>query len=451
MATVRNSLRDVDPTAITICKQGANRQRIMLKKAAPEPTVLLTERRLLKSTAEEWSTFYCVVAEPGAEEDPGMTGDQDSVDVWDDPDEIRKAAHRLLKNAAYVNAKHDDPAAEGAAIVESAVALNDFDVVAADGGEAVTVKKGSWYVGIELPDELRKQVDAGEVTGISLEGSGIRVPLEKADPKAQGTKGKDRDAGGTHRTCPKCSAKVKFGVKTCPNCKAAIPSSNKGALKKLWAALMPEEPMPEQLAKTNDFADVIAERELQDSLYRAWWALEGVIFDAFRDEDEADPKGVVTRSLAQFETYLLEKLDTVPADQREGLAKELASVRSQEPEEELDTMPLTAEETAEIAEIKKSGEETATAVAALSDGFKTLLEHVKGEGKEPVKKAGDDDSIEGVVEKLGKVADAVDKLDTDLTTIAASVESLGEGASTQPAESQNGAVRKSNPLAGLLS
>ena len=218
---------------------------------------------------------------------------------------------------------------------------------------------------------------------------------------------------------------------------------------------MPGEPVPEQLAKTNDFADVIAERELQDSLYRAWWALEGVIFDAFRDENEADPKGVVTRSLAQLENYLLEKLDTVPADQREGLAKELASVRAEEPEEELDTMPLTATETAEIAAIKKSGEETATAVAALADGFKTLLEHVKpeeeGKGKETVKKAGGDDSIESVVEKPGKVADAVDKLDTDLTTIAASVESLGEGASTQPEASQNGAVRKSNPLAGLLS
>ncbi len=175
----RNALSDVNPLALTLCKQGANRQRIFLRKVAStvaEHMLTLPAGRMpiLKTADADWTTFYCVVAAPGAEEDPGMVGDQDSVDVWASSDEIRKAAHRLLKNGAFVNVEHDGPAIEDCAIVESAIALGDFTV-----GDD-TIAEGSWYVGIEPNEQLRKSIDDGLIEAISLEGSGVRTAIEKA-------------------------------------------------------------------------------------------------------------------------------------------------------------------------------------------------------------------------------------------------------------------------------
>ena len=92
--------------------------------------------------------------------------DPEKVDVWDSPDEIRKAAHRLLKNRGVVNVEHGEKAE--AMIVESAVALTPISL--AD----ITVPEGAWYVGIEPSAELRKAYDDGELTGVSLEGTGVR-------------------------------------------------------------------------------------------------------------------------------------------------------------------------------------------------------------------------------------------------------------------------------------
>lgn len=178
----RNALRDVDPVAITICKKGANRQRIFLRKAAPGSDVFelpAGEMPILKSAGADWTAFYCVVAEPGAEEDPGLTGDLDSIDFWESEVEIRKAAHRLLKNGAYVNAQHDSDAEPDCAIVESAIALSDFTLDGVD-GEEVTIKKDSWYVAIEPGDTFREAIEKGEIGAVSLEGTGLRVPIEKS-------------------------------------------------------------------------------------------------------------------------------------------------------------------------------------------------------------------------------------------------------------------------------
>jgi hypothetical protein len=174
-----HQLFDVDPIAITICKKGANGQRIFLKKSSDddELVTLPAQHTILKS-GDDWRVFYCVVAEPGAEEDCGMGDDAGTgiVDVWKSEEEIAAAAHRLLKNKGYVNAMHDALAAEGCAIVENAVALSDIWV-----GDT-SIKKGSWYVGIEPSPEFREQVDAGEITGVSLEGTGFREALiQKAD------------------------------------------------------------------------------------------------------------------------------------------------------------------------------------------------------------------------------------------------------------------------------
>ena len=135
-------LYDVDPVAITLCKKGANRQRFFLRKSDDTGDLLTlpASHRLLK--ASDWSAVYCVVAEPGAEENGGL-GAEGVVDVWRDEEEIRKAAHRFSKNRAYVNAMHGAMAEQGCHVVENAVALTDFDV------DGVTIRKGSWYLAIE--------------------------------------------------------------------------------------------------------------------------------------------------------------------------------------------------------------------------------------------------------------------------------------------------------------
>ena len=158
-------LRDVDPVAIALCKRGANGQRIFLRKAEGKLVTIAEEMPLHKASVPDWSTLYCVVAQPEARENGGML-DPDKVDVWDSEDEIRKAAHRLMKNRGVVNVEHGTSAE--AHIVESAVALTP--IALAD----VTVPAGAWYVGIEPSAELRKAYDDGELTGVSLEGTGVR-------------------------------------------------------------------------------------------------------------------------------------------------------------------------------------------------------------------------------------------------------------------------------------
>jgi hypothetical protein len=188
MAT--HALYDVDPYAITICKRGANRQRIFLRKTTADeqaPTVLPAEHRLLKE-GDDWSVFYCVVAEPEAEEDGGQGSDPGIVDVWKDTDEIRRAAHRFAKNKGYVNAMHGGMAEQGCTVVENAVALEDFTV------DGQTIRKGSWYLAIEPDENFRAAVDAGLITGVSLEGVGMREALTKAatmtHERTIGSKGK---------------------------------------------------------------------------------------------------------------------------------------------------------------------------------------------------------------------------------------------------------------------
>lgn len=181
--TPTHALFDVSPVAITIVRKGANGQRIFLKKSDAlldytPPLVTLPAAHTILKSGDDWKVFYCVVAEPGAEEDCGVGDDAGTgiVDVWKSEEEIADAAHRLLKNKGYVNAMHDALEAEGCHIVENAVALDDIWV----GGQCI--RKGSWYVGIEPSADFRAQVDAGEITGVSLEGTGYREALlQKAD------------------------------------------------------------------------------------------------------------------------------------------------------------------------------------------------------------------------------------------------------------------------------
>lgn len=166
-------LSDVDPVCVSVVKRGANRQRFFLRKAAADEQLLpLPGAAPLVKTAD-WSAVYCVVAQPGAEEDAGLVGDRDVPDRWASAEEIRKAAHRFMANGGLVTKMHESLAPYGQ-VVENAVALDDFVV------EGQTIRKGSWYVAIQPTEEGRRAIEAGEFTGVSMEGTGVRTRVEKA-------------------------------------------------------------------------------------------------------------------------------------------------------------------------------------------------------------------------------------------------------------------------------
>lgn len=205
MPDATHLLHDVDPYAITICRKGANGHRIFLKKEHGDGGMTLpAQHMLIKEGGDEWTTFYCVVAEPGAVENGGQ-GAEEVWDVWRGEDDIRKAAHRFAANRGYVNAMHGAMAEQGCLVVENAVALADFEV------DGHTIRKGSWYMAVEATPEFRAKVDAGEITGVSIEGTGLR----EAVAKAASFEGADK--------CSSCGSKVAKDASTCPNCGAKSP------------------------------------------------------------------------------------------------------------------------------------------------------------------------------------------------------------------------------------
>jgi uncharacterized coiled-coil protein SlyX len=199
-------LSDVDVVAISLVDKGANKRKFYLRKKeegwkTEEEFEIPGPARLVKT--DDWSTVYCVVAEPGWRENPGVGASTDLEDEWASPDEIRKAAHKFMRNGALVNKMHETLDPYGS-VVENFVAQSTFLV-----GEEL-VKEGAWLVGIEPTEEGKLAIEKGEFTGISIQGSGVRKLVEKGDPK--GAEGPDA------KKCPSCGGTVKADVKTCQNC-----------------------------------------------------------------------------------------------------------------------------------------------------------------------------------------------------------------------------------------
>lgn len=386
----KNALRDVNPLALTLCKQGANRQRIFLRKtSATEAEHMLTlpaGRMPILKTGDDWTTFYCVVAAPGAEEDPGLVGDQDSVDVWADAAEIRKAAHRLLKNAAFVNTEHDGPAAEGCAIVESAVALADLTV-----GDTV-IAEGSWYVGIEPSAELRKSIEDGTIEAISLEGSGVRESLEKAASFGEVIGAKQlRDA--------------------------------------LWSATSTLEDVIYTALRDDDEDDPkgVIRRSLDEFVNYLAPMLDSVT---------GESRAALAKQLGT-----LRPTDERRSDEEDqmGLAEDVAALKKSH-EEGLES----------VKDHLKKSDETSTALIGLVGKLTERVEALAG-AKADDKGKDEPADIKKVVKDLGSLADKMDEFDSGLESIAKSVRALGEGGSSQ--DNDTDTIRKQNntdPLAGLL-
>lgn len=164
-------LKDASITAISLVDRGANLKKIFLYKRADDATPdtasanpgALWESQLIKAgrAPDEWSTFYCVVAVPNEVDQQG--------DVWT-ADEIRKAAHDFVEGGGLINFMHKTMEPVGK-LVESSIALEEMRV----NGEHIP--KGSWYIAVRPNPEMKKAIERGEVTGISVQGSARREPV----------------------------------------------------------------------------------------------------------------------------------------------------------------------------------------------------------------------------------------------------------------------------------
>ncbi len=164
-------LRDANVRSLSVVPRGANRQVWALLKQGQQLERVVP---ILKASGT-WRTAYIVVAVPGAVEDGGL-GASGIEDTWS-AQEIRKAAHSFARNGSLTTAGHfGQPFGK---VVESYIATCDQRI----GGQLV--KAGSWVVGFQPSAEGRKAIESGQLTGVSIEGSGIReAVLKSATPPA---------------------------------------------------------------------------------------------------------------------------------------------------------------------------------------------------------------------------------------------------------------------------
>lgn len=488
MPTVTHLL-DVDPVAVSLVSKGANRQRFFLMKSDPDGMPLLAEEPtdgyeelaelpfvegLLKADAE-WSAVYCVVAAPGVRENPGMLASADDPDdEWASADEIRKAAHRFMKNGGLVNRMHEDLEPYGQ-VVENAVALSDFEV------DGHVISKGSWYLGIEPTAAGKAAIEAGEFTGVSLQGTGRRVAVEveKADPKDQGTKGSDREGKGTSQVCPKCKSKVKLGVTKCPNCGATLSGgTGKDTVAKAGTVAhertigskgkglfgMPGKQLPAYMQHV--YNDLVEKGHPTGSAtYRL---AVGVVQKWARGGDGVKPDTIAKAQAAVAEWEKLKaEARAKPNRGTKGALRKLAAAVGIELDEDLadpvddfdDLTDLEEQiervgsldheaagsadnETTEDAEMADDSrieklEETVTGLATSVASLTTALA--------PLAKRLEEDAApkpEELAEKLGT-------LEGGIADLKKGLERLGQGSSTQPAATET-VAKSDDPLAGIL-
>lgn len=407
----RFQLKDVEVSAISLVKQGANGKRIALLKSGDESKPeLLHVDRLIKSGADDWSTLYCVVAEPGTVEGGGALAPPGTEDVWASEDEIAKAAHSFMANGGLINSEHQDVLlgeefkAFGQ-LVENAVALDDITVP----GTTEVIAKGSWYIGVEPTDAGKAMVDSGEITGVSLQGDCTRVATTE-------------DEGGW-------LAKVSkhFGI----------------------------QPRKTEVAKlADDFATRQARSEFVDELGPAMWALEDAIWGALYQYDgQVEPAGpVIERSCDQFKAWALGHVANLSAE--DALAKATEALDRLAWSEH--ALPPTATVVAKNDPESKEDDEVATPderLTAVEAGMTELTELVKSVAT----------SVETVAKRIpepepkaptpAELQEQLSGVMTSVQAIAKSVEKLGEGEGANPEDPDRTAVAKfdpEKPLAGIL-
>lgn len=95
-------------------------------------------------------------------------GGEVRLDITDAWEEIRKAG----LNDMHINTDADEELGE---VVECYIAPCDFQI-----GEE-TVRKGTWLLGVQWSPEYFAKIEAGERTGLSMEGKAIRIEVTEGD------------------------------------------------------------------------------------------------------------------------------------------------------------------------------------------------------------------------------------------------------------------------------
>lgn len=113
---------------------------------------------------EDKQIAYGVVLEPETED---AQGDRISAE------DIETAFTEYMKNSQTIGLNHKQVAKE-VKIVEAVIIKNDQTIF----GEPV--KKGSWWFGLWIPDNLWPDVKSGKITGLSIGGTGIRTSVKSA-------------------------------------------------------------------------------------------------------------------------------------------------------------------------------------------------------------------------------------------------------------------------------
>lgn len=215
-------LSGADIKAVALVGKGANRKQFFLRKEdGAELAQLNGGGRIVK--ADDWSTVYCVVAEPDWHENAGQIGDSLIDDRWASADEIQKAAWGFMANGALINKMHSSMEPYGT-VVENFIAPADFNV---DGEQ---IRKGSWVIAIQPNDEGRAAIEAGEFTGVSIEGIANRELVKAWDeslhPRDKGrftTAHSNREAARQSRNTPSKFAKENVKGYYCSQCNASMP------------------------------------------------------------------------------------------------------------------------------------------------------------------------------------------------------------------------------------
>jgi len=471
-------LSDVDVIAISLVDKGANRRKFYLRKQEAEEFEVPGPARIVKT--DDWSAVYCVVAEPGWRENPGIGAMTDLEDEWASPDEIRKAAHKFMKNGALVNKMHETLDPYGA-VVENFVAQSTFLV-----GEEI-VKEGAWVVGIEPNEEGKRAIEKGEFTGISIQGTGLRKLVEKASLPPGAEKDSAGAQGPKAKKCPQCKSTVKADVMTCQNCGYKFPATVKkvpgppgtdiarnqaaarGPLRHLIAFYM---------KKPHPFTACVRDNEKRFGRERAERVCAtlkdlGTGTTKWRHGSKKMMKAdeIPELLLAQWSDALVVREGLVKADIEfilSGLEKQEGTLMPVEEHENTgwlraignyfgiskeDAARLIIEE--EESQVSEASDERLTgieeAVTKTSADVKALADRLADIAEKLADKRKNEEEEEEAQPTTAEVYHRLDEVQKSLDSIHSDVEKLGEGGSHQPREERRSVAKSDHPLAGLLS
>lgn len=135
-----------------------------------------SEDRIKKSTSiykapeeEDWETVYGPVMRPN---DIDKDGDVATAS------DIQKAAHQFIAEGRVkqFDTDHDLNTGKGT-LVESWI-LKEDKKYELPNGESEVIEKGSWMVGVQPTEEVRKRIENGEITGWSIFGQADQISLD---------------------------------------------------------------------------------------------------------------------------------------------------------------------------------------------------------------------------------------------------------------------------------